>query len=89
MTPLFLDTGFLIALEASDDQHHQAAQRFWRPYVKDPTKLITTSFILDEAATFFNVRGRVGIAALNTNFAMTRRAIIWYIAFRNDYGFNP
>jgi len=26
MKQLFIDTGFLIALEASDDQYHQSAQ---------------------------------------------------------------
>jgi predicted nucleic acid-binding protein len=30
MTSCFLDTGYLIALEASDDQHHEAALRHWQ-----------------------------------------------------------
>ena len=56
MTSLFLDSGFLIALEAGDDQHHAAASTFWRAFEANPSPLVTTSFILDEVATFFNSR---------------------------------
>lgn len=58
MTRLFLDTGYLIALEAADDQHHTAALRHWRTYVQSRPQLVTTSFVLDEVVTFFNRRGR-------------------------------
>lgn len=58
MTPLFLDTGYLIALEAADDQHHIAALRHWRALVSERPQLVSTSFVLDEVATFFNRRGR-------------------------------
>jgi uncharacterized protein len=56
--PHFLDTGYLIALEAADDQHHAAAVRHWHAIVQSRPRLITTSFVLDEVATFFNSRGR-------------------------------
>lgn len=55
MKPLFLDTGFLIALEAKDDQHHSAAQAYWRAH---RPQLVTTAFILAETVTFFNRRHR-------------------------------
>jgi len=58
LTPVFLDTGYLIALEAADDQHHTAALRHWRAYIQSRPQLVTTSFVLDEVATFFNSRGR-------------------------------
>ena len=58
MTLAFVDTGYLIALEAADDQHHAAALRHWRGYVQSRPQLVTTSFVLDEVATFFNSRGR-------------------------------
>jgi predicted nucleic acid-binding protein len=58
LTPVFLNTGYLIALEAADDQHHVAALRHWRAYVQSRPRLVTTSFVLDEVATFFNSRGR-------------------------------
>ena len=58
MKPVFIDTGYLIALEAADDQHHAAAVRHWRSFVQSRPRLVTTSFVLDEVATFFNSRGR-------------------------------
>jgi len=59
MTSCFLDTGYLIALEASDDQHHDAAVRHWREDVLTaPPLIITTSYVFDEVVTFFNSRDR-------------------------------
>jgi predicted nucleic acid-binding protein len=56
--PSFLDTGYLIALEAADDQHHAEALRHWRAFLDSRPRLVTTSFVLEEVATFFNRRGR-------------------------------
>jgi len=58
VTPTFVDTGYLVALEAADDQHHAAALRHWRAFMQTRPQLVTTSFVLDEVATFFNSRGR-------------------------------
>ena len=58
MTPLFLDTGYLIALEAADDQHHQAAQRHWDALRPTLPALVTTTYVFDEVVTYFNSRGR-------------------------------
>jgi predicted nucleic acid-binding protein len=30
MPPIFLDTGYIIALETADDQHHEAALAHWQ-----------------------------------------------------------
>lgn len=57
MNTLFLDTGYLIALEALDDQNHDQAQRHWRE-VKSTVPLMTTSFVFDEVVTFLNTRNR-------------------------------
>ena len=57
MKPVFVDTGYLVALEAADDQHHPAAVRHWRAFVQSHPRLVTPSFVLDEVATFFNSRG--------------------------------
>lgn len=57
MTAHFLDTGFLIALESADDQHHQQAIAAWREIQRGRDRLVTTSYVFDEVTTFFNSRG--------------------------------
>jgi len=57
VTPFFLDTGFLIALEAGDDQHHAEVAAFWKRYQESPTPLVATSYVFNEVVTFFNSRG--------------------------------
>jgi predicted nucleic acid-binding protein len=51
-------TGYLIALESADDQHHDAAIRHWNEFIRQRPELVTTSFVLDEVVTFFVTRGR-------------------------------
>lgn len=58
MKKLFLDTGFLIALEAADDQHHEAALACWQGLTPSLPRLVTTSYVFDEVVTFFNSRHR-------------------------------
>jgi predicted nucleic acid-binding protein len=58
MKTLFVDASYLIAIEASDDQNHEAASRHWRKLRKSLPPLITTSYVFDEVVTFFNHRGR-------------------------------
>jgi uncharacterized protein len=57
MKPLLLDTSYLIALEASDDQNHTAALFHWQNLLKSLPPLVTTSYVFDEVVTFFNNRG--------------------------------
>ena len=57
MTAHFLDTGFLIALESADDQHHAEALAAWSDIHKVRARLVTTSYVFDEVTTFFNSRG--------------------------------
>ena len=56
MTSVFLDTGFVIALEVVDDQHHPDALRHWRILSTSLPKVVTATYILDEVVTFFNRR---------------------------------
>jgi uncharacterized protein len=56
MTSLFLDANFVIALEVSDDQHHNEAEHHWRALIEKPYSLVTTSYVLDEVVTFLNSR---------------------------------
>ena len=58
MNACFLDTGYLIALEASDDQHHHAVQDHWKAFLTSHPRLITTTYVFDELVTFFNSRDR-------------------------------
>ncbi|MDZ7288617.1 MAG: type II toxin-antitoxin system VapC family toxin [candidate division KSB1 bacterium] len=58
MTFAFLDTGYIIALEAADDQHHQDALKYWQSLFSSLTRLVTTSYVLDEVVTFFNGRNQ-------------------------------
>jgi len=45
MTSVFLDTAYLIALEAGDDQHHDAAFRHWQNLTMSLPPLVTTSYM--------------------------------------------
>jgi uncharacterized protein len=57
MKSVFLDTGYVIALELSSDQHHRAALKHWRGIVKALPLFVTTSYVFNEIVTFFNSRG--------------------------------
>jgi len=54
VTPLFIDTGYLIALEVADDQYHNVAFKHWQGLLKSPLHLVTTSYVFSEIVTFFN-----------------------------------
>ena len=53
---LFLDTGYVVALQLSDDQHHDAAIRYWEELAGLSPIIVTTSYVFDEIVTFFNIR---------------------------------
>jgi predicted nucleic acid-binding protein len=43
MNAVFIDTGYLLALEIVNDQHHQAATQHWQGIVAALPHLVTTS----------------------------------------------
>jgi predicted nucleic acid-binding protein len=53
----FIDTGYILALELKNDQHHQSALLHWQQLLAGPLSLITTTYVLDEVASFLNSRG--------------------------------
>ncbi len=53
---MFLDTGFIIALEVLDDQNHKAALAYWTDLQVSLPSLTTSSYVFDEVVTFFNSR---------------------------------
>lgn len=57
MSPIFLDTGYVLALELANDQNHQAASKHWQQLAGAPPSMITTSYVFGEIVTFFNSRG--------------------------------
>ena len=75
MSNLFLDTGFLIALEIRSDQNHISAFRYWQNYCDQPTLLVTTTFVFDEITTFCTSRGRHDKAVQVGNQLRTSRLI--------------
>ena len=75
MKPLFLDTGFIIALEALDDQYHKTAVEYWRNLVKSLPQLVTTSYVFNEVVTFFNCRNQHAKAIEIGNRLLNSRAI--------------
>jgi len=58
MTPVFLDGGYVIALEASDDENHPAAARQWRNLRRRLPPLATPTLVFAEIVTSFNTRRR-------------------------------
>jgi predicted nucleic acid-binding protein len=68
--PLFLDSGFLIALNAADDQYHKRAVDHWRSMGRTRS-LVTTTYVVDEVVTFFNNRGRHEKAVAIGNLLIT------------------
>jgi len=53
----FLDTGYLVAIENAEDDNHPTAREHFDGFGR-MSMVTTTSYILDEVVTFFNVRGR-------------------------------
>ena len=57
MSGVFLDTGYLLALELKQDQHHVTALQHWRQVQNALPAFVTTTYVFDEVVTFFNSRG--------------------------------
>jgi predicted nucleic acid-binding protein len=51
MNAVFVDTGYLLALEIGNDQHHRAAMQPWQGVVSALPPLVTTSYVFDAVAS--------------------------------------
>ena len=58
MKTFFMDTSYIIALEAADDKNHKSAVRHWRDLNKPLPLFVTTTYVFDEVVTFFNNQNR-------------------------------
>jgi hypothetical protein len=76
MNQVFLDTGYVLALELSNDQKHHAVTDHWRRLATGVLpSLVTTSYVFCEIVTFFNARGHHGKAVEVGNNLLQSRAI--------------
>ena len=58
MRSIFVDTGFIVALESVTDQNHEKASQLWNELLKDLPVMVTTTYVIDEIVTYFNSRSR-------------------------------
>jgi predicted nucleic acid-binding protein len=56
--PVFLDSGYAIALLAADDQYHEVASGHWRALAAAPSPIVTTSFVVCEVVAMLQRKGR-------------------------------
>ncbi len=61
MKRCFVDTSFWVALFDRTDPGHNQVTAFWQGLARQPVRLITSDYILDEAYTF--LRRHVGLQA--------------------------
>jgi predicted nucleic acid-binding protein len=75
MRSIFVDTGFIIALESATDQNHEKASQLWNELLKDFPLMVTTTYVISEIITFFNSRSRHAKAVEIGNRLLNSRSV--------------
>lgn len=75
MRGVFIDTGFIIALESVTDQNHEKASQLWNMLLKKLPAMVTTTYVIDEIVTFFNSRNQHAKAVEIGNRLMNSRSV--------------
>jgi hypothetical protein len=75
MKGIFIDTGFVIALESVTDRNHEKASQLWNELLEDLPEMVTTTYVIDEIVTFFNSRGRHAKAVEIGNRLMSSHSV--------------
>lgn len=60
---IFVDTGAFLGRHLAQDQHHADATRFWEEIRRADERCLTSSFVIDEAATLIGRRAGHRFAA--------------------------
>ena len=70
---IFVDTSSWCALYDPSDQYHQKATDFWKKLKSQPTRLVTSEYILDETYTLLRLNAGLGAAiAFHASFQRVR-----------------
>jgi len=72
---IFVDSGYLIALDSTADQHHASATQHWRGFARMRPRLITTNLVMTEVVNFFVNRGRHAKAVEVGNRLLASQAV--------------
>ncbi len=75
MPPVFLDTGYIVALQLDRDQYHASALSHWNQLLSSDLNFVTMSYVLDEVVTFLASDGYHGKAVSVGNTLLESSAI--------------
>lgn len=82
---IFVNTSGWLALYNANDPNHEAARQLWEYLRKQPVRLVTTDYVLDQVYTTFKIFGSLHAAqalhALITNSAILRLFMIDSVIF--------